>query len=431
MNATVRRKLAAGIATLAAVGIALTIATPAIAAPEEPAAPEESSQSTASDCQEVNVPVPTSVLDSQLVELPELGLGGALSGEDEFTIYGQLCLPAGQTPKTVMLALHGILFNNNYWNADYQPETYNFSEYMNKAGYAVFAIDRLGIGKSSKPLGALVTLDSGAEVAHRIIQKLRAGEIGQQAFERVILTGYSYGSGTSWRETAKYNDADAVLTTAWGSTMQPLPLVRFLPTFIPAQIDPKVSDRPLGYLSSPVGRDQNYFWDLSNVDPEVMKYTNETMYETITAGEIATFFPRYAGVPITNLPNSSEEIVLPLSDQTKHITKPTFLVNGTGELWFCGIDQQHCTSSQNLQKQESKNFSEGACFRAASIPNAGHNLNLQRNAQFTFETLRTFADQAVGPNGENVDSYRAGCSSISGPNVDTGPAQFGAVGSLD
>lgn len=396
------------------------------------AAPSDPRDVAGPNCKFVDVPVPASVvlgaLNPKTTPEAQKALAQAKSTNLDYTIHGRLCMPDGGTPKAVMLAVHGILYNNGYWNVSYKPGTYNYSEYMNKAGYAVFSIDRLGIGKSSKPLGALVTLDSQAEVVHQLIGKLRAGEIDGKEFAKVILVGYSYGSATSLRETARYNDADAVIATAWGSTMQTGTLARILPTFQPAQLESKFADRPLGYFSSPVGRDQNYFYDLSNVDPEVMNYSNDYLADTISAGELLTFYPRFAGVPITYVPQSSEELVVPLYAQTKQITVPTFLVNGTGELWFCGADQKHCTSSQQLQESESQYYTDKACFRAAVIPNAGHNLNLQYNAQYSFETMLTYANQAVGADGGNQESYRSRCADFSGSHVQPGPGRFGALG---
>lgn len=56
-----------------------------------------------------------------------------------------------------------------------------------------------------------------------------------------------------------------------------------------------------------------------------------------------------------------------------------------------------------MQREESKYVTEAACFRAAVTPNAGHDLNLQRNAQFSYDTIRTFADEALGQDRANKD----------------------------
>ncbi len=379
-------------------------------------------------CRFVEVPVPTRVVEEQLVPAPGAGTV-ASGGASEFTISGRLCLPAGKKPATVMLAMHGITYTNSYWNVDLEPERYNFSRYMTRAGYAVFSIDRLGHGKSSKPPSQLVTLDAHAEVANELIGKLRAGEVGGTKFSRVILVGYSYGSATSFRTTSKYNAADTVIATAWGSTFQNRALARVFSTFTPAQLDPRFADRPIGDLTlGPDGREQNFFYDLSNVDPRILQYAKTELADTLSMGEAMSFYPRMGSIPLAYLPQDSREIEVPQSDQLSRITVPTFLVNGTFELFFCGADQQHCTSSQQLQQVESKYYSAAACFRAAVIPNAGHNLNLQRNARLSFATIRTFADQALGPDGRNAATYRARCAAFSGANVDPGPAKFGAVG---
>ncbi|WP_156934647.1 alpha/beta hydrolase [Pseudonocardia spinosispora] len=409
----------------AVVALAVAMLVPATSNAAEPV-----NDDAGPGCRFLDVPVPASVLDEQMVPAPGANvLAKAVNpGKPDLTVHGRLCLPHDGQVKTVMLALHGITYNNGYWNVGFEPEKYNYSRYMTDAGYAIFAIDRLGAGKSSKPPAALVTLDAQAAMVHQLIGKLRHGDIGGHRFERVVLVGYSYGSATTWRETSKYNDADAIITTAWGSTFQNGPLLRVFSTFQPAQLDPQFRDRPPGYLTlGPTGRDQDYFYDLSNVDPKMLRYSATELDDTLTAGEVASFYPRFGAVPLGQVPGGSTELELPLPHQTKSITVPTFLVNGTGELFFCGVNQQHCTSSQELQRQESKYFSEAACFRAAVIPNSGHNLNLQRNAPFAFETMRTFADEVLGPDGDNLDHYRATCSGISGSHVRPGPARFGAL----
>lgn len=418
-----RRSIVAG---LAAAALALSgLILPGVAQSQEapPAGP---------GCQFVDVKLPSSLLEKQAVPLPPGAGRAAAFGSPTLNIHGRLCLPSGAAPKTVLLALHGITYTNTYWNVDFQPETYNLSRVMTNAGYAVFAIDRLGYGDSSHPDAQAVTLDAQAEVAHQLIGKLRAGQVGGTAFPFVALVGHSYGTATSWRETSKYNDADAVIGTGWANTIQTLPLARFFTGFIPAQTDPfppqgkaqKFRTLPPGYFTPSPGippdrtfgnRDENFLYYLPNADPAVIRYDNRVLRDTVTDGEGLTFYNRYGAIPVTTIPPENEEVQLPLSNQTARMQVPTFQINGQQELFFCGQNnQQHCTSSQQLQRTEGRFFSPAACFRAAVTPNAGHDLNLQRNAQFTYDAIRTFADQALGPNGENRDSYRASCAAFSG-----------------
>lgn len=51
-----------------------------------------------------------------------------------------------------------------------------------------------------------------------------------------------------------------------------------------------------------------------------------------------------------------------------------------------------------------------ACFRAAAIPDAAHDINLHRNAQQLYDQIAYFADQAMGDRGQNVGSYRSTCA---------------------
>jgi pimeloyl-ACP methyl ester carboxylesterase len=298
---------------------------------------------------------------------------------------------------------------------------------MTDAGYAVFAIDRLGYGGSPRLTPQLLTLEVHAEVAHELIGKLRAGEVGGEAFDHVILVGHSYGTATAWRESAKYNDADAIIGTGWSNSVTPVPTARFLATYYPAQLDPKFAAMhlPPGYLTMrPGARGGDYFYAPGGFDPEVVDYDQNELRDTAPDGE-GTFAARFGAIPLAPSPGSHEDIEVPLSSQTKQITIPTFQVLGSKELQFCGTDQNRCTSSQRLQRDESRFFSERACLRSAVTPNSGHIHNFHRNAQYTYASIRTFADDVLGPDGGNKDSYREHCASFSGANVGEAQPRFG------
>lgn len=398
-RAAVRRGLCRSALVIGLLALSLMSPATAGAASAEPMSP---------GCQAVHTEVPSSVLGHQVVPIPAVNL----LGPADLEIHGRLCLPATGAPKTVLLAQHGITYDSEYWDAQYQPGTYSFARAMTAAGYAVFAIDRLGYGGSDHPLSALVTLDVQAEVAHQMIQQLKAGQIGKHRFGHVILVGHSYGSAISWLESSKYNDADAVIATGWGSVIQTLPLARFFASMYPASLDPKFQNSGYdpGYLTPlPGGREQDFLYDQDNVDPKMIDYDQNVLRDTVTAGEGVTFYNRYRAIPVAPVPTTDEELELPLSDHTKNIHVPTFLLNGTNEQFFCGPDTRYCRSGHDLQQREAPYFSRDACLQAAVIPHAGHDLNLQRNAQDSYAVIRNWADKAVGPNGNKVNSYRANC----------------------
>ncbi|QYN23720.1 alpha/beta hydrolase [Amycolatopsis sp. DSM 110486] len=422
-----RFKLAhAALATLTVLGLGTGLASSASAE----TFPVSNSQLPLSPgCSFVDTTVPSEVLNHQLVPLPV----GSFTAPPELTIHGRLCLPASGAAKTVMLALHGITYTNQYWDSGYQPETYSFVRQMTAAGYGVFAIDRLGYGKSAHPSGALVTLDVQAEVAHQVLQQLRAGEIGGSPFQHVILVGHSYGTATSWLESSIYNDADAVIGTGWGSSIQLDPLVRFFSGFArnPAMIDAKTASAvgldPTYFTPPAGGRDQDFLYVLSNVDQGMIDYDQNVLRDTVTLGEGSTFINRYNKLSLGAIPSTGQELSLPLSTHTEQIRIPMFLVDGEKDLFFCGPGAAHCASSQALQKEEAQYFAPAACIRAAVTPAAGHDLNLQRNAPDTYRTIRTWADQAVGPDGSQAAAYRSSCQAYSGTNGTSGPAVFGPL----
>src|SRR5437870_285337 len=132
-------------------------------------------------------------------------------------VYAQLCLPAGQHPATVLLAIHGITYDHTYWDLPEAPAN-SFVTAATNAGYATLTIDRLGDGASSHPLGTLLGLNTSGWVAHQVAQALRHGGVtsstGPVRFDHLIEVGHSYGSGTIWNAATRWpSDADAEILT--------------------------------------------------------------------------------------------------------------------------------------------------------------------------------------------------------------------------
>lgn len=332
------------------------------------------------------------------------------------SIYGELCMSeeavadarAGKPP-AVLVLVHGITYGTYYWDFPYQPETYSAVNALNRHGYATLNIDRIGHGRSDHPLSALTTTAAQAETVHQLIGKLKAGKIGGISFDHVTTVGHSYGSVISWFESALYNDTDAVIATGYSDRVSAINALPLILTGGPPALDPVTASEPWaadpGYLQVRQGsRNIPALYHEENADPAVIEKDNE-LANTVTAPELATFpEPEYDGMH-------------------KNITIPTFTINGEFDTLTCGADQQECATdadqdaspqeleaaSTRLRDWEAPAHNSAACFRAAAIPDAGHDINLHLNAQQAFAQIAYFADEASGVHGENVDAYRQGC----------------------
>ncbi|TCK20684.1 alpha/beta hydrolase [Pseudonocardia endophytica] len=353
-------------------------------------------------------PVGSSVPGTAGFNLPEPSV--------DSSIYGELCMSEQALrsaregkPPAVLVLVHGITYGTYYWDFPLQPGTYSAVNALNDHGYATLNIDRVGHGRSDHPLSALTTTAAQAETIHQLIGKLKDGAIGGISFDHVTTVGHSYGSVIAWFESALYNDTDAVIATGYTDRVGAINALPLILTGGPAALDPVTSSEPWaadpGYLQVRQGsRNIPALYHEENADPAVIAKDNE-LANTVTAPELATFpEPEYDGMH-------------------KNITIPTFTVNGEFDTLVCGANQQECSTdasqtaspeeleaaSTRLRDWEAPAHNSASCFRAAAIPDAGHDINLHRNAQQAFAQIAYFADQASGTAGENVDSYRASC----------------------
>lgn len=309
-------------------------------------------------------------------------VGLATGQPTQYTIFGELCLPPGtnghQVP-TVHLAVHGATYSHLYNAWPYQPETYSYADALMKAGYAVFTFDRIGIGQSSHPPGASVTIDANAFVVHQLVQALRSGTIGKTRFERVVLVGHSLGSITSLAEASAYGDVDGVVLTGishavTSSTASAL-------QFVPANQDPRFAGQNLDndYLTSAPGTREAAFYYAPVTDPRVVALDEQTK-ETVTTAELSSFAPT----------------LTPAVSQAIHV--PVLLVNGQFDQLVCGDGFAICATAAALATAEAPFFSPQACLQSVVIPASGHDLFLEPSAPTTYAAIRSWSDAHVGLN---------------------------------
>ncbi|HEX8864229.1 MAG TPA: alpha/beta hydrolase, partial [Lentzea sp.] len=163
------------------------------------------------------------------------------------TMYGKLCVPHGAT--TVQVLVPGGTYTGDYWDIPIDPDRRSVVRAMNRAGVATMAVDRIGTGKSSKPLSLLVTGAAQAQAVHDVITTLKP------RFDKVLIGGHSIGSVITMMEAGRYRDVDGVLVTGMTHMWDYLRAVPALANSIPVTLDPKLSLRGLdpGYLTTMPG----------------------------------------------------------------------------------------------------------------------------------------------------------------------------------
>jgi pimeloyl-ACP methyl ester carboxylesterase len=302
-------------------------------------------------------------------------------------VFGRLCTPVGRLARAVQLLVHGITYDHGYW--DFPDPTggtdrYSYVAAAHRAGYATFAIDRIGSGRSSRPPGLSVTIDVNASVVHQVVTALRAGfatlDGATPPFEKVVLVGHSYGSWTSWVEASKYHDVDAVVLTGVSHRM---PLVGALPKALnlyPAVLDPKFGlfgPVDASYLTTRAGTRYEMFYAPAPADPAVVTH-DEATKQTITVGEFAAF---------------PSILVTPLD-----IRVPVLLVNGPDDQLFCNpsFGGTDCSSAAALVAAESPHLgAQVPRVDAYVLPGAGHDLTPMYNAREFFAATQAWVTRVV------------------------------------
>lgn len=298
-------------------------------------------------------------------------------------VHGQLCLPEGGAPKTVQLLVHGGTYNRLYWDLPYDPDHYSYQRDMAKHGYATFAVDLLGAGRSSKPLSLPMTIFAQAASLHEVIGQLRAGRVGGTRFDRVIIVGHSVGSGIVAWEAGNYHDVDGVILT--GITHMPsLPAIGLGAALDlqPALLDPVLHNRkgtdPLYFTTKP-GTRKSLFYAAEDADPRVIAVDEATKDQVSVPGmgTVAVF-----------------GIVLPV---TWGINVPVFQAVGSEDILFCGLlALRDCSSADRLRAQEAPYYSPAAKLSIYVLPGAGHSLGLHKNAPEYRDATRAWLRQQLG-----------------------------------
>lgn len=132
-----------------------------------------------------------------------------------YVVRGHLTGPAsalsGDARPDGTLYLHGLELGEWFWRMPVVGDGY--TREMAGKGHVSVTIDRLGYNASGHPGGMQSCVGGQADIAHQIVQHLRAGSYTgsiHPRFGKVALVGHSLGGAIAQVEAYSYGDVDAV-----------------------------------------------------------------------------------------------------------------------------------------------------------------------------------------------------------------------------
>jgi pimeloyl-ACP methyl ester carboxylesterase len=301
------------------------------------------------------------------------------STPEEYRIAGELCVPTGRRAQTLQILIHGASYNRHYWDFPYRPRRYSYVRHANDSGYATLAIDRLGSGDSDRPTPELVTVHASAYTIHQIVEALRSGQHRDAdghrlRFRRLVLVGHSFGSNISWTTAGIYGGVDGLILTGISHDPNPpgAPLTQAYA--YPAQLDPQFAGLglPPGYLTTIPGRRAELFYHVPGASQAVID-VDEATKDTLPVGMLFDQFTTY--------------------DLTQNIHVPVLNVIGNFDTLSCQLPS--CDASGSVA-DEGDNYPVDAEYTQIIVPNAGHSLNLHRNAPAWYEAAQDWVHERIG-----------------------------------
>ena len=290
--------------------------------------------------------------------LTPISVPGAAPG----SIYGRYCRTAEASDNPLQILVPGVTYTHTYWDLPGFDGRYSYAGFMNRHGYDTLAIDRLGIGRSTRPTLAMnVDAYSNADALHQVVDSVRTKGLAGRHYAKIVLTGHSYGTLTSDLTAATYGGVDGIIGTGWLQQPTPLGLIGVLTSFWSAPMDSKFRDAVLdpAYVTTRPGV-RGFFYEAGETDPAVIAADEETK-DTASSAEMTYMVPANTGM-------------------TTRIGVPTLRIIGERDRVICNPDP--CTQ-QWLDETTPALFPAGV--EAYAQPGAGHNIALERGNTGGFE----------------------------------------------
>ena len=283
----------------------------------------------------------------------------------EYDIVGELCWTGQLSEKTLQILIAGAGYGAVYWDFPYQPDTYSYKRAALREGYATFNYYRTGTGASDHPFGMLVNVENQVQVLAQIIQFLQT----EKSIGSIVTVGHSLGSVISLAHASEYSgQLSGIILTGFLHNSNPAfnqamrsgtDLAPFTSDFSGHIVDPV-------YMVSKSNTRKDIFYNLGNTDP-LVPVVDELNRQTLTVAEIISMLKYF-------------------SMSAAAIQVPVLIVTGEEDFVVCGGELE-CGDHQRVEEHEQQFFSASACVKTRMIANAGHNINLHKNAQATYQIL--------------------------------------------
>ena len=236
---------------------------------------------------------------------------------------------------TAVLLLHGLSYTKEAWDFP----GYSVARKIAEAGYAVFAVDRLGYGESRVASGYKVTHEGYADMAHQMVEQLRA-----QGFKHVVLAGHSAGAGTTELAAGLYGGVDAIIPIGWHHR----PSNRLGQDFFTGDYVRAARDDYEYFLGTPAHRAEMFYTPTAS--PEVVEADTKAAVET-PSGEILSIGKQPSRLVVGQ------------------IKVPVFLQFGDSDRLF----------EVEYAKMHAEEFRSSPSVTTDIVPDAGHTFMLTKN----------------------------------------------------
>lgn len=290
-------------------------------------------------------------------------------GPADQTLRGTLCWRGASRPEAVQLLVPGGTYDRRYWDLP----GYSYVRAATDAGFATFAVDRVGSGASSHPPSAVMSNHAEAVALHDVVTALRA-----RGFRTVIWVGHSLGSIIGALELSRYHDVDAFLATGMLHAINTDYFAETAGNVAVANRDPAFAGLGLddGYTTTAPGT-RGQFYDPATVTPRVL-----AAEERIRSFQPALDFAEVAGL----LTPASPEL-----SATREIDVPVLVLTGRHDRTYCGPGFVDCSSTASVLAHEAPYYAPGARLRVVTIAGTGHSVGLSTTRLRTYAAMLAWA----------------------------------------